>query len=212
MNDVVEKKDFTLNELLERKASETSEVKSAIDILATRAALEQDDTIEKVVNEKQEELRNDAEAKRIQAETAKISQEVEKVKQEKEKQLAELDKEISKKKAEVEQLKADGDKAQAFFDSNKDILKYIGIRERKTMKTMQVLMIPATIVFVLVQALLFPLTFIGLLLETVVNILGSICGAIKNNALKLILSTLVILILVGGGFCIYYFCGKLLTF
>lgn len=212
MNDIVEKKDFTLNELLERKASETSEVKSAIDILATRAALEQDDTIEKVVNEKQEELRNDAEAKRIQAETAKISQEVEKVKQEKEKQLAELDKEISKKKAEVEQLKADGDKAQAFFDSNKDILKYIGIRERKTMKTMQVLMIPATIVFVLVQALLFPLTFIGLLLETVVNILGSICGAIKNNALKLILSALVILVLFGGGFCIYYFGGKLLTF
>lgn len=200
-----------INSLLDKKVNETNDVKSAIDILATKTALEQEETLNKVVTEKQEELRTDAEAKRIQAETAKISQEVEKVKQEKEKQLAELDKEISKRKAEVEQLKADGDKAQAFFDSNKDILKYIGIRERKSMKAMQALMFPATVVFIIVQILLFPLTFIGLLLETIVNILGGICGAIKNNAMKIVLSILVILLLLGGAFCAYFFGGKLLT-
>lgn len=202
---------ININSLLDRKVEQTNDVKSAIDILATRTALEQEETLTKVVTEKQEELRTDAEAKRIQAETAKISQEVEKVKQEKEKQLAELDKVISAKQKEVEQLKAESDKAQTFFESNKDILKYIGIREKKTIKTMQALMFPATIIFIVVQILLFPLTFIGLVLETVVNILGGICGAIKNNALKIILSILVVALLIGGGFCVYYFGGKLLT-
>lgn len=196
---------------IDTEIKNTDNVKDVIDLYATKTALEQEETLNKVVTEKQEELRTDAEAKRIQAETTKISKEVEKVKQEKEKQLAELDKVISAKQKEVEQLKADSDKAQAFFDSNKDILKYIGIRERKSIKTMQALMIPATIMFIIVQILLFPLTFMGLLLETVVNILGSICGAIKNNALKIILSILVIALLLGGGFCAYYFSGKLLT-
>jgi hypothetical protein len=57
---------------------------------------------------------------------------------------------------------------------------------------------------------LFPLTLIGLLLETIVGIIGGICGAITNNALKIILSVLIIALLVGGGFCAYYFGGKLI--
>ena len=199
-----------INSLLDDKVNNTTDVKIAIDLLATKTALQQKETLEKVVVEKEEELRNDAEAKRVQAETERISKEVEKVKQEKEKQLAELDKEISKRKAEVEQLKADSDKAQAFFDSNKDILKYIGVREKKSIKTMQALMFPATIVFIIVQILLFPLTFIGLLLETIVNILGGICGAIKNNSLKIVIAILVIALLFGGGFCAYYFGAKLM--
>jgi hypothetical protein len=48
-------------------------------------------------------------------------------------------------------------------------------------------------------------------LETIVNILGGICGAIKNNALKIILSILVVALVVGGGFCAYYFGGKLIS-
>lgn len=200
-----------VDDVITERAKEITDVKQVVDLYATKTALSQADTIEKVVAEKQEELRTDAEAKRIQAETAKISQEVEKVRQEKEKELAELDKVISAKQKEVEQLKVDSNKAQAFFDSNKDILKYIGIRERKSMKTMQALMFPATIVFIIVQILLFPLTLIGLILETIVNILGGICGTITNNALKIILSILVIVLLLGGGFCAYFFGGKLLT-
>lgn len=208
--EVFEQKE-TINSLLDKKVEQATEVKSAIDFLATKTALQQEDTIKKVVTEKQEELRNDAETKRIQAETERISKEVEKVKQEKEKQLAELDKVITAKRKEVEQLKADSDKAQAFFESNKDILKYIGIRERKSIRTMQALMIPAAVVFIIVQILLFPLTLIGLILETIVNILGGICGAIQNNALKIILSILIVTLLLGGGFCAYYFGGKLLN-
>jgi hypothetical protein len=137
----------SVDELLDKKIGNSNDVKSAIDFFATQTALKQEETLEKVVEEKQEELRNDAEAKRVQAETDRISKEVQKVKQEKEKQLAELDKVISAKQKEVEQLKAESDKAQAFFDSNRDILKYIGIREKKSLKTMQHLMFYATIVF-----------------------------------------------------------------
>lgn len=206
----IEQVPTNINKILDSKVESTSDVKTAIDILATQTALKQKETLEKVVVEKEEELRNDAEAKRIQAETEKISKEVEKVKQQKEKQLAELDKVISAKHKEVEELRAESDKAQAFFESNKDILKYIGVVEKKSIRTMQALMFPATLIFIIVQILLFPLTLIGLILETIVNILGGICGAIKNNAIKIVLSILVVAIVVGGGFCAYYFGGKLI--
>ena len=199
-----------LNDIIDTKIKSTDNVKNAIDLYATATALKQEETLEKVVGEKQEELRNDAEAKRVQAEAERIAQETAKVRQEKEKELAELDKTISAKQKEIEQLKVESDKEEVFFKSNKDILKYIGVREKKSMGVMKSLMFPATIIFVIVQILLFPLTFIGLLLETVVNILGGICGAIKNNALKIVLSVLVIALLLGGGFCAYYFGGKLI--
>jgi hypothetical protein len=75
---------------------------------------------------------------------------------------------------------------------------------------MQALMFPATVVFIIVQVLLFPLTFIGILLETIVNIIGGICGAIQNNALKIMLTLLIIAFLITGAFCTYYFGGKYL--
>ena len=208
-NEIVEKAN-DVKELLDKNIAQTENVKTAIDFLTTREALKKEDTIQTLVDEKEKELESDAKAKRVQAEAELISKEVEKVKQEKEKELTELDKIISAKQKEVEQLKVDSDKEQAFFDSNKDILKYIGIIEKKSIKTMQALMFPATIVFVLVQILLFPLTLIGLLLETVVNIIGGICGAIKNNAVKIIMSILVIAVIIGGSFCAYYFGGKLI--
>jgi hypothetical protein len=217
MENNIEKKDTqvvvknpSIDKILDEKTETAQDIKTALDILTTRTALQREGTIDKLVDEKEEELRNDAEAKRIQAETEKIEKEVEKVKQEKEKQLAELDKVISAKQKEVEKLKVEADKEKTFFESNKDILKYIGIREKKSLRTMQALMFPATIIFIIVQILLFPLTLCGLVLETIVNILGGICGAIKNNALKIILSILVIAVVVGGGFCAYYFGGKLI--
>lgn len=217
MENNIEKKDIqkiettpNIDKILDEKTDKAQDIKTALDILTTRTALQREGTIDKLVDEKEEELRNDAEAKRVQAEVERISKEVEKVKQEKEKQLAELDKTISAKQKEVEQLKVEADKETTFFESNKDILKYIGIREKKSLRTMQALMFPATIIFIIVQILLFPLTLCGLVLETIVNILGGICGAIQNNALKIILSILVIIIVVGGGFCAYYFGGQLI--
>lgn len=199
-----------INSLLDKQVEETSDIKTAIDILATQTALKQEETLEKVVSEKQEELRNDAEAKRIQAEVERISKEVEKAKQEKEKQLAELDKEISAKKKEVEKLKAEADKEEQFFKSNEEIFSCIGVKSAKSLKVMYSIMPIAIFVFILIRFIALPLTIGGKLAEIVIEIIGGICKAITNSALRIIISVLVILLLVGGGFCAYYFGGKLI--
>lgn len=209
LDDVQQKNE--LGNVVGEALKETNDIKGKVDILATASALSKQENINKVVEEKAEELRNDAEAKRVHAEKARIEEETKKAVAEKEKRIAEYDKVIAEKEKEVQQLKVEADKSQAFFDSNKDILKYIGIREKKSIGTMQALMFPATIVFIVVQIILFPLTLCGLVLETIVNIIGGICGSIKNNALKIVLSILVIALIVGVGFCAYYFGGKAIS-
>ena len=196
--------------MLDDKVKRTDNVKEAINLLATKTALEQEGTVQKLVTEKTEELRNDAEAKRVKAETDRINEEIEKVKAEKQKEVEEYDKLITAKKKEVEQLKAESDKAQAFFDANSEILKYIGVRNKKSLGIMRALMFVAVPVFCLVQILLFPLTFSGVILEAFVGIIGGICGAIKNNALKIVISVLVVLLIVGIVFLVYFYGGRLL--
>lgn len=193
-----------VDELIKTKTNNTNNVKEAIDLLATKTALEKEGVVEKIVEEKAEELRIDAETKRVLSE-------IEKIKQEKEKELVELDKTITTKKKEVEDLNAESDKEQAYFESNKDILRCIGVRRKKSIGAMKVLMYPATFIFIVVQILLFPLTFLGIVFETIVNIIGGLCGVIQNNALRIIVAVLVVALLLGGGFCAYYYGGKLLT-
>lgn len=199
-----------IKSLLDTKVKQTDDVKTAIDLLATREALADGDTVDRLIDEKAEELRNDAEAKRVKAEAERINEEVAKIKRQKEKEIEEYDRQITARKKEVEQLRAEADKAQAFFDANGEILKYIGVRSKKSLKTMQALMVPATIIFAIVQVLLFPLTLCGVVLETLVNIVGGICNAIKNQALKIIASIGVILLIGGAVFGVYYFAGGLI--
>ena len=66
-------------------------------------------------------------------------------------------------------------------------------------------------VFCLVQILLFPLTFSGVILEACVGIIGGICGAIKNNALKIVVSVLVVLLIVGIVLLVYFYGGRLIA-
>lgn len=195
----------SVNDLLDNKVKQTDNVKTAIDILATRTALEQEATVQKIVEEKTAELKNDAEAKRVKAETDRVKEEIDKVKAEKLKEIEEFDKIIAIKQKEVEKLKAESDKAQAFYDSNREILSYIGIRNKKTLKVMQILMYPATLLFMIVQILLFPITVVGKTAETLIEIIGGICGTIKNNALKIIVSILVILLIIAVVFIAYYY-------
>lgn len=198
-------KDNKVNEVIATEIQKSENVKDIIDLFATQTALNQQETLEKVVIEKEEELRNDAEAKRVVAETNRISKETERVNQQKEKELAELDKAISAKQKEVEQLKAESDKAQAFFDSNKDILSYIGLSSKKTLKIMYFLMIPAIVIFSIVQIIALPLTIGGKLLEIVINIVAGVCKAISNNAIKILVSIFVVLVLLSVAFCAYFF-------
>ena len=211
-NALIEKNTNTeITSLLDEKAKSSDNVKEVIDLLATRTALEQQDTVDKIVDEKSEELRNDAESKRVKAETERVNEEVKKVVAEKEKQIAEYDKLITAKRKEIEELKAKADEEEAYFERNKEILKYLNVRSKKSLKTMQVLMIPSTIVFFIVQILLFPITFCGLIIESIVNILGGVCGSIKNNAFRIIIAILVLTILVGAFVCVYYFGGDLIA-
>lgn len=200
-----------ITSLLDEKAKSSDNVKEVIDLLATRTALEKQGTVDKIVDEKSEELRNDAESKRIQAETERVNEEVKKVLAEKEKQIAEYDKEISLKKAEVEKLKTESDRAQVFFESNADILSCIGIKRKKTLKVMCALMIPATVIFVLIRIIALPITVGGKIVEILIDIIGGICKAITNNALRIIIAILVLVLLIGGGFCVYYFGGSFIT-
>ena len=199
-----------VDKLIETKVSQTTDVNTALDLMFTHEALKDQDTIDTALKEKKEEIRNDAEARRIQAEAERIAKEAEKVKQEKEKQLAELDKVISAKQKEIEQLKADSDKAQAFFDSNEDILSYIGVRSKKTLKVMYMLMIPAIVIFMIVQVIALPVTIVGKLVEIIINIISGICKVISNNALKIFIAILVVLLIIACGFAVYYFGGKLI--
>lgn len=197
----------TVNEFLDEKAKGTDDVNQFVDLLTTRNALAQQGTINMLVEEKGEELRNRAESKRIQAETEKIDEEVKKEIAEKEKQIAEYDKQITAKRKEVEELKAQADEEDAYFQRNKEILKYFNVRSKKSLKAMQVLMVPSMVIFFVVQILIFPITFCGLIIESLINIVGGVCGSIKSNAIKIIVAILVIAILVGAFVCAYYFGG-----
>lgn len=214
-NSLIEQKEpkqvvSAVEKLFKEEVSKSKDLDSAVEIMVTHEALSDDETLKKIVEEKGKEQESKYEAKRLEAEALKFEKEAEKIKQEKEKELAELNKEVEKKKAEVEKLKADGDRASEFFKSNEDILSCIGIRSKKTLGVMYALMIPAVIVFVLIRFIALPLTIGGKLVEIIIEIIGGICKAITNSALKIIISILVISLLVGGGFCAYYFGGKLI--
>lgn len=197
--------------ILDDKVKRTDDVKTAIDLLSTKTALEQEGTVEKLVSEKSEELRNDAEAKRVKSETERINEEILRVKAEKQKEIEEYEKTITAKKKEVEQLNAESDKAKAFFDSNSEILKYIGVRNKKSLRTMQCLMVPATVIFCIVQVLLFPLTLSGVVIESFVSIIGAIGEKIKNNAWRIVISVLVVLLVCALIILAYYYGGKFIA-
>lgn len=200
-----------VNDLLMAQVRKTDNVKIAIDLATTKSALEQEGTVETLVSEKTNELKNDAQAKRIEAETHKIEEETKRVIAERTKEIEEYDKVITTKRKEVEQLKAESDKAEAYFEANKDILKYIGVRSKKSLRVMNALMVPAIIIFLVIQFLLLPLTFAGVVLENVVNIVGLICESIKNSAVKIVVGILVVCISVGLLLLAYIYGGKLIA-
>lgn len=206
LNKLPVKKVEDVKDLIDEKVKHADNVKTAIDILTTKSALEQEGTVETLVEEKTQELKNDAQSKRVQSETVRINSETDKIKAEKEKELEELDKVIKLKEKEVEQLKRESDIAQAFYDANKDILSYVGVKQKKSLGTMRTLMIPAVIIFIVIQILILPITFTGKTLEALVAVVGGICGEIKNNAIKIIV-TILVLLLIGAIVFLTYFYG-----
>lgn len=197
-----------LNNLIDNKSNATDDVKRFIDIQLTKTALEQEEVLTTMVEQKSAELRNDAEAKKVEAETKRINEEVKRITAEKEKEIAEFDKIIQAKQKEVEKLKTESDEAEAYFEANKDILKYALIRTKKSLNVMKFWLYPASVVFLVIQILMLPITFCGMIIENIINIIGGISGELKNNALKIVVSVIVILVVLAILVLTYIYGGK----
>lgn len=198
-----EEKPATVEGMLNRKLAATDNAKEAIDILTTAEALKRDETAAKLVSHKQTELEADAQTKVARAETEKVQAETSK-------QVAELDKQIITKQKEVERIKADSSKADQFFEGNKELLRYVGCRTKKTIGTMRFLIVPALVIFLIVQILLLPITFCGLVIENIVRVVGDVCGAIKQNGWKIVASILIVLLIAAVVIAVYFYGGKLI--
>lgn len=201
-----------VEDLLKNKIKNTNDVKEAIDLAATISALSQDSLAENTVLEKSIEIKNNAETKRLIAETERILQEKEKEVAEKERQSAECDRIIALKEQEIEALKKECDKAETYFAQNKEILKCIGVRSCKSLNVMKFWLYPASLVYGIIQILLFPITLCGIILESMIDIVGGICGEIKNHALKIVMAIIIIVIVIGIVALVYIAGGKALEF
>lgn len=183
--------------VIDAQRNSAMSVKEAIDLEATRTALQQEENVQMIVQTKGQELLNDAQAKRVQAETERIKRETDKIKQEREKELADLQKTIDNLSKQAEQIKAENDKATQFFESNKSILKCVGIREKLGLREMQFWLYPASIVYAIFQIILLPITICGFIVEQIMNIVGAVCGKIKANAVRILIAVLTVILIVG---------------
>lgn len=197
-------KETMVDHAIMNKAKQSENVKDILDLATTLDAIKKDETVDKLTAEKTEELINDAVAKKLKAEADKIKEEVAKIKQETEKEVTELEKSKRKLQAEIEELKSKTDKAAAFFEANKQILKCVGIREAVSLKAMQWLMVPAGIIYTIFQILLLPLTLLGFCIERIAELVGSVCGKIASNGWKIALSIIVIGAIIGLVTGLYY--------
>ena len=171
--------------------------------------MEDKNTTVKLVTEKTAELKADAEAKRIESETSRIRAEVEKVREEANKEIAAIQAERDALQADVEKLRQLDDKAEAFFKTNKSILKCAGVRQKLSMNVMKVSMIPATAIFVFFQILLLPLTLVGFVIESLTEILGSLCSGFAKNGIKIIVAIISLALIGALVFGVYWLALKL---
>ena len=181
----INKSNSITDNVIDAQTKNPMTVKEAIDLEATKTALKQKENVQMIVDTKGQELFQDAQTKLTEAETKRIESE-------KQKELAYHQKEIETLEKQAKQLEAENDKAKQFFDNHKAILKCIGIREKLGLKAMQWWLVPASVIYGIFQILLLPVTICGFLIEQVINILSAICEKMKNSAIKIIISILVI--------------------
>jgi hypothetical protein len=193
-----------VSDVIIKNAKASDKVKDVIDLAATSKALEKKETVEKIVEEKTKELISDAEKKKIESEAEKIRQEAEKVRKEEEKQIAELNKIKNTLLGEIENLKAEDDKATAYFNANKSILRCVGIREKLSLKAMHFWMYPASFIYALFQIILFPFTLVGFAVEQLLGIVESVCGKVAKGGWKIVVAIVTGIVIVGLIVGIYY--------
>lgn len=193
-----------VSDIIVKNAKESNKVKDVIDLAATSKALEKKETVDKIVEEKTKELISDAEKKKIESETEKIRQEADKVRREEEKKIAELNKIKNTLIGEIDNLKAEDDKAKAYFDANKSILRCVGIREKLSLKAMHFWMYPASFIYALFQIILFPFTLVGFAVEQLLGIIEAVCGKVAKGGWKIVIAIVTGIVIVGLIAGIYY--------
>lgn len=165
-----------------KAGTQATTLKDAIDIGVTGKALQKDGVIEILTDKKEQELKEDAEAKRLKSETDRLREEANRTDKEKDK----IDKEI--------------EKAKAYYNAHKSVLKYSFVKEPMSIPYMRVGAIMGTII----TFLFLPLIMAGALIELIVDIIGSVTGTITKNSLKLIVGFLVVLFIVAVGVGCYF--------
>lgn len=196
--------DDIVTNIIVKTAQASNQVKDVIDLAATSKALEKKETVDKIVEEKTKELISDAEKKKIESEAEKIRQEADKVRREEEKKIAELTKIKNTLSGEIDNLKAEDDKALAYFNANKSILRCVGVREKLSLKAMHFWMYPASFVYILFQIILFPFTLVGFAVEQLIGIVEAVCGKIAKGGWKIVVAIITAVIIVGLIAGIYY--------
>lgn len=181
---VVEPKDENqmVQSALMKAGTQATTLKDAIDIGVTGKALQKDGVIETLTDKKEQELKEDAEAKRLKSEADRLHEEANRTDKEKEK----IDRET--------------EKAKAYYNAHKSVLKYSFVKEPMSIPYMRVGAIMGTII----TFLFLPLIIAGALIELIVDIIGSVTGTIQKNSLKLIVGLLVALFIVAVGVGCYF--------
>jgi len=161
------KKNLLNNIVTNMNITEKNNFENVIDNLSSLAVLSNKEEAEKIAHKKAEEIGHKTDAKVISAEAEK----------------AEAERKLIQ--AEAEKLEGSTNKARAFYNANKSVLRIIGIREELGFKTMNILYIIALPLYLLAAVLIsFPISIAKFFVELVIDIIGDISKKISSNFLK----------------------------
>ena len=177
---IVEPKTETaiVQDALSNAATQATTLKEVIDIGVTSKALQKDGVVETLTGKKEKELNEDADARVAKAETERIEKEKERTEAEKHKIIEETE------------------KAKAYFNAHKEVLKYGFCKEAMTIPYMRVMAVIGTVLMYIIKAIGLPIFIVGKIVEMIIDIVGDIGGKITSNAVKIIVSVFVALLLI----------------
>ena len=161
------RKDLLKNIVNNINIAEKNNFENVIDNISSIAVLSNKEEAEKIAFKKAEEIGHKTDAKVISAVADKTEAERKLI------------------QAEAGKLEENANKARAFFNANKSVLRIIGIREELGFKTMNILYCLALPLYLLAAVLIsFPISIAKFFVELVIDILGDVSKKISSNFLK----------------------------
>lgn len=198
-------KKTTLQEQLKQENSIPVTTDQNLDSALTIMALKQEETVNNLVGKKGDEMNLNADAKIIEAELRKQRAEAQRA-------IDQLNNDISFRKNENERLKVESEKlnaeinrAESFYEANKEILKIIGVKKAHGYRTMCVLIVIAMIFYIPISAILFiPFSIVEYIIMFFIDIIGEISKRVATNGLKVLFGILSTALTGGMLFGIYW--------